>query len=309
MGRNQSGDMFDEKVYSLFFRKPLKDADPGTYNDRSHPSVMTCFRNNISPDVMKFIGVLWMVKGVGLTGVTTKELLRIAVAVYLLKQKGEMLPKSNSAFYSLKEQDPDKWENFKVGNILKSTMKFLEPRGDASETTEDDEEEEDATSPPNKVNVEDQASSTVGSGNDPTEEKEENETMTNVSSTSSYKPSNDSSTSTSIVNAISHASRPKKQHLGRDVAKVKLQWDKQREQQTKLLSGMHDTMKDSKKQSAESLMTMQLKTYYKICKHCGDDEGCDAAMDAMHDLLNQSGVLPIAMGQTTEDDNGEQEEL
>ena len=40
---NQSGDTFDEKVYSLFSRKPLKDADPGTYNDRSHPSVMTCF--------------------------------------------------------------------------------------------------------------------------------------------------------------------------------------------------------------------------------------------------------------------------
>ena len=141
----------------------------------------------------------------------------------------------------------DKWENFKAWNILKSTPKFLEPQGDASETTEDEEEEEDATSPPNEVNIEDQASSTTGSGNDPTEEKEENETMTNVSSTSSYKPSNDSSTTTSIVNVISHASRPKKQHLGRDAAKVKVQQDKQREQQTKLLSEMHDTMKDLKK--------------------------------------------------------------
>ena len=127
MGHNQSGDTFDEKVYLLFSRKPLKDADPGTYNDRSHPSVMTCFCNSISPDVMKFIGVLWMVKGVGLSGVTTEELLHIAVAVYLLKRKGEVLPKSNSAFYLLKEQDPDKWENFKAWNILKSTLKFLEP--------------------------------------------------------------------------------------------------------------------------------------------------------------------------------------
>ena len=33
---------------------------------------------------------------------------------------------------------------------------------------------------------------------------------------------------------------------------------------------------------------MQLKTYYKMCKHHGNDEGCDAAMDAMCDLLNQS---------------------
>ena len=56
-------------------------------------------------------------------------------------------------------------------------------------------------------------------------------------------------------------------------------------------------------------MTMQLKTYYKMCKHCGNDEGCKAAMDAMHDLLNQSGVLPIAIIHTTDDDNGEQEEL
>ena len=40
-------------------------------------------------------------------------------------------------------------------------------------------------------------------------------------------------------------------------------------------------------------MTMQLKTYYKMCKHHGNDEGCNAAMDAMCDLLNQSGVLPI----------------
>ena len=54
---------------------------------------------------------------------------------------------------------------------------------------------------------------------------------------------------------------------------------------------------------------MQLKTYYKMCKHRGNDEGCDAAIDAMHDLLNQSSVLPIAVVQTTGDDDGEQEEL
>ena len=85
MGCNQTGDTFDEKVYSLFSCKPPKEAEPGTYNDRSHPSVMTCFRNNVSTDVMKFIGVLKMVKGLGLTGVTTEELLHIDVAVYLLK--------------------------------------------------------------------------------------------------------------------------------------------------------------------------------------------------------------------------------
>ena len=56
-------------------------------------------------------------------------------------------------------------------------------------------------------------------------------------------------------------------------------------------------------------MKMQFKTYYKMCKHDGNDEGCDAAMDAMRDLLNQSSVLPIAIIQTTEDDDGEQEEL
>ena len=87
----------------------------------------------------------------------------------------------------------------------------------------------------------------AGSDHDLPEEKEQNETMMNVSSTSSYKPSNDSSTSTSIVNVISHASRPKKQHLGRDATKVELQQDKEREKQTKLLSEMHNTMKDSKK--------------------------------------------------------------
>ena len=124
------------------------------------------------------------------------------------------MPKSNSAFYLLKEQDPDKWENFKAWNILKSTPKFLEPRGDASESMEDEEEEEVAMSPPNEVNVEDQPSMTDTSADDPTEEKEEQETMTNVSSTSSYKPSDDSSTTTSLVNVVSHASRQKKQHLG-----------------------------------------------------------------------------------------------
>ena len=85
IGRNQSGETFDKKVYSLFSRKPPKDADPGTFSERSHPSVMTCFCNNISPDVMKFIGVLRMVKGVGLSGVTDDQLIRISVAVYLLK--------------------------------------------------------------------------------------------------------------------------------------------------------------------------------------------------------------------------------
>ena len=85
------------------------------------------------------------------------------------------------------------------------------------------------------------------SADDPPEEKEEHKTMTNVSSTSSYKPSDDSSTTTSLVNVVSHASRPKKQHLSRDAAKVKLQLDKERQKQTKLLSEMHDTMKDLKK--------------------------------------------------------------
>ena len=121
---------------------------------------------------------------------------------------------------------------------------------------EDEEEEEDTgleNSPPNEVNVEEQACSTVESGNNPNKETEEDKTMTNVSSTSSYKPSNDSSTS--VVTVVSHTTRPKK-HLGRDAAKVKLQHDKQREAQTKFLSEMHETMKDSKKQSAESPMTM-----------------------------------------------------
>ena len=250
-----------------------------------------------------------MVKGVGLSGVTAKELLRIAVAVYLLKRKGEALPKSDSAFYLLKEPDPDKWENFKAWNILKSTPKFLEPRGDASETMEDEEEDEVTMSPLNEVNVEDQPSTTDASADDPPEEKEEQETMTNVSSTSSYKPSDDSSTTTSLVNVVSHASRQKKQHLGRDTTKGKLQLDKERQKQTKLLSEMNDTIKDSKKQSAESLTTMQLKTYYKMCKHCGNDEGCDAAIGAMHDLLTSSGILPIAVVQDTANDDVEQEEL
>ena len=70
---------------------------------------------------------------------------------------------------------------------------------------------------------------------------------------------------------------------------------------------MHDTMEDSKKRSAESLTLMQLKTYYKMCKHCGNDEGCNAAMDAMHDYLNQSSVLPIAVVQATANDDVEQE--
>ena len=118
--------------------------------------------------------------------------------------------------------------------------------------------------------------------------------MTNVSSMDSYNPSDDSSTS--IVNVVSHASRRKK-HLSRDAAKANLQHDKQREAQTKLLSEMHDAIKDSKKCSAESLTTLQLKNYYKMCKHHGNDEGCDAAMDAMHDLFSQSGVLPITISQ------------
>ena len=101
-----------------------------------------------------------MVKGLGLTGVTIEEVIWIAVPVYLLKQKGEVLPKSNSAFYLLKSEDPDKWENFKAWNILKATPKFQEPGGDTS-TTEDEEEVQDPgleNSPPNKVNAEEQAS-------------------------------------------------------------------------------------------------------------------------------------------------------
>ena len=72
---------------------------------------------------------------------------------------------------------------------------------------EDEEGKEVATSPPNKVNVEDQPSMTDGSADDPPEEKEDQETLMNVLSTSSYKPSDDSSTTTSLVNVVSHASR------------------------------------------------------------------------------------------------------
>ena len=72
---------------------------------------------------------------------------------------------------------------------------------------------------------------------------------------------------------------------------------------------MNDSMKDSKKRSAESLTTMQLKTYYKMCKHCGNDEGCDAAKDAIHNLLTSSSILPIAVVQATANDDVEQEEL
>ena len=57
-------------------------------------------------------------------------------------------------------------------------------------------------------------------------------------------------------------------------------------------------------------MTLQLKSYFKMCKQHGNDEGCDAAMDAMCDLLSQSGVLLITISQTTENDkltHGEQE--
>ena len=72
---------------------------------------------------------------------------------------------------------------------------------------------------------------------------------------------------------------------------------------------MHDTMKDSKTRNAESLTMMQLKTYYKMCKHHGNDEGCDAAMEAMCDLLNQSGVLPVVVVQATANDDVQQEEL
>ena len=56
-------------------------------------------------------------------------------------------------------------------------------------------------------------------------------------------------------------------------------------------------------------MMMQLKMYYKMCKHHGNNEGCNAAMEAMHDLLNQSGVLPIAVVQATATDDVQQEEL
>ena len=46
----------------------------------------------------------------------------------------------------------------------------------------------------------------------------------------------------------------------------------------------------------ESLTTMQLKTYYKMRKHRGNDEG-------------QSGVLPVVVVQATVNDDVQQEKL
>ena len=72
---------------------------------------------------------------------------------------------------------------------------------------------------------------------------------------------------------------------------------------------MNDTMNDFKKRSADSLTMMQLKTYYKMCKHHGYDEDCDAAIDTMCVLLTSSGILPIDVVQATANDDVEQEEL
>ena len=77
------------------------------------------------------------------------------------------------------------------------------------------------------MNVEDQPSTMDASADDPPQETQEHESSTNVLSTSSYKPGDDSSTTTSLVNVISHSSWPKKQHLGQDAAKAKLQLDKE----------------------------------------------------------------------------------
>ena len=46
-----------------------------------------------------------------------------------------------------------------------------------------------------------------------------------------------------------------------------------------------------------------------MCKHRGNDEGCDAAMEAMRDLLNQAGVLPVVVVQATANDDVEPEEV
>ena len=46
-----------------------------------------------------------------------------------------------------------------------------------------------------------------------------------------------------------------------------------------------------------------------MCKHRGNDESCDAARDAMRDLLTTLGILPIAVVQATANDDVEQEEL
>ena len=54
---------------------------------------------------------------------------------------------------------------------------------------------------------------------------------------------------------------------------------------------------------------MQSKTYHIMCKQSGNDEGCNAAMIAIHDLLTSSSILPIAVVQATANDNVEQEEL
>ena len=77
---------------------------------------------------MKFIGVLQMAKGLVLTGVTTEELLRIAAAVYLLKKKGEVLPKSNSAFLFAQGA------RFRQGGELQS-MEYPEVHSDVSRTS------------------------------------------------------------------------------------------------------------------------------------------------------------------------------
>jgi len=51
------------------------------------------------------------------------------------------------------------------------------------------------------------------------------------------------------------------------------------------------SLQETERHSVESLQTLQLKTYYKMCRQHGNDDGCKAAMEAMELLLCKSGVL------------------
>lgn len=302
VGRDQTKEAFEAKMFETFIKDPPANAQKGTFADRTASSVYTYFKNNVSPDVQKFNSTLRLVRNLKLSGVTEEDIIRIAVAVHLMRAKGanNLSNMSSRAFYVLKTSDPMKWPNYLAWTVLRRLPKFREATRQAQvqqqEEVPDNAVDDEPVVPDEGLGPTPQpfASLTVATTTLNNEQDEDVSDLdmgavsvataggSNRSVTSTTTPPLGSSSSAGTNNnsRITQAiAKPSAKKCGRTKAKHEVEARLRFKETKRLMENITTTMKKSQTLNERSVKMYELKTWYKLCKEQGDEEGMKMAKE------------------------------
>lgn len=118
-GVEQRGADFREKIHTFLKIYTPRDADSNRYAGRSSKTVYEFLRDNIFPDIGKFNESLRLVESSQPSGVTSDNIVNMAVAFHLKKV--------DRMCYKWKGFDANNWNNFLAWKILRNCAKFRPP--------------------------------------------------------------------------------------------------------------------------------------------------------------------------------------